>query len=164
MTNSIKVLSVNCQGLQGMQKRHDVLTYLENLGAGIFCLQDTHWLDSDMPLIKQIWKGDCLLNGKKTNSRGVAILFTGNFEYKIVSTFADDNGNLIEANISLSDCTLKLINVYAPNKDTPIFFDKISDLIANSQEDHVIICGDLNLALDPSLDVNNYKAINNPHC
>ena len=50
--------------------------------------------------------------------------------------------------------------MYAPNKDTPIF-DKVSDLIANSQDDHVIICGDFNLALDPSLDVNNYKAINN---
>ena len=104
-----------------MQKKQDVLTYLEKLGAGIFCLQDTHWLDSDIPSIKQIWKGDCLLNGKKSNSRGVAILFTGNFEYKIVLTFADDNGNLMGANISLSDCTLKLINVYAPNKDTPIF-------------------------------------------
>ena len=43
-----------------------------------------------------------------------------------------------------------------------LFFYKISDLIAKSQEDHVIICGDFNLALDPSLDVNNYKAINNP--
>ena len=51
MTNSINVLSVNCQGLQRMQKRH-VLTYLEKLGTGIFCLQDTHWTDSDIPSIK----------------------------------------------------------------------------------------------------------------
>ena len=96
MIYTIEVLSVNCQGLQDMQKRHSVLIYLEKLGTGIFCLQDTHWLDSDIPSIKQIWKGDCLLNGKNSNSSSVAILFTGNFEYKIVSTFVDDNETLLE--------------------------------------------------------------------
>ena len=85
-----------------------------------FCLQAIHWLDSYIPSIKQIWKGNCLLNCEKSTSRGVTILFTENFEYKIVSTFADDNGNL-GANISFSDCTLKLINVYDPNKDADIF-------------------------------------------
>ena len=56
--DSIKVLSVNCQGLRGKDKRNDVLHYLENLGAGIICLQDTHWIDTDLKLIKQLWKGD----------------------------------------------------------------------------------------------------------
>ena len=56
-SDSIKVLSVNCQGLRGKEKRNDVLHYLGNLGAGIICLQDTHWLDMDLKLIKQLWKG-----------------------------------------------------------------------------------------------------------
>ena len=63
-SDSIKVLSVNCQGLRGKEKRNDVSHYLENLGAGIICLQDTHWLDIDLKLIKQLWKGDCVINGK----------------------------------------------------------------------------------------------------
>ena len=42
-----------------------------------------------------------------------------------------------------------------------IFFYNISVLISNSQENHVIICGDFNLAVHPSIHVNNYKAINN---
>ena len=42
-------------------------------------------------------------------SRGIAILFIGNFEYKIVSTFDGGDGNLIGVNMSLSDCTTFLI-------------------------------------------------------
>ena len=43
--SSVTVLSVNCQGLRIMDKRIDVLHYLDNLKANIICLQDTHWLD-----------------------------------------------------------------------------------------------------------------------
>ena len=64
--------------------------------------------------------------------------------------------------LSLNDCTVKVINIYAPNSDRPEFFSQIKDLITSSETDHVIVCGDYNLALDPSLDTYRYKHINNP--
>ena len=161
-SDSIKVLSVNCQGLRGKEKRNDVLHYLGNLGAGIICLQDTHWLDMDLKLIKQLWKGDCVINGKCSNSRGVAILFRSTFEYNIISTFSDTFGNLISVDLSLNDCTVKVINIYAPNSDCSDFFSQIKDLITSSETDHIIVCGDYNLALDPSFDTYQYKHVNNP--
>ena len=51
--------------------------------------------------------------------------------------------------------------MYGPNKDNPIFFKTISDKIAELGNDSVIWCGDFNLALNPKLDYNNYKTINN---
>ena len=76
--------------LRGKEKRNDVLYYLENLGAGIICKILTGWTD-----LKQFWKGDCVINEKYSNLRGVAILFRSTFEYKIISTFSDNFGNLI---------------------------------------------------------------------
>ena len=99
---------------------------------------------------------------KISNSRGVAILFRSTFEYKIMSTFSDNFGNLISVNLSLNDCTVKVINIYEPNSDCPEFFSQIKYLITSSETDHIIVCGDYNLALDPSLDTYQYKHVNNP--
>ena len=69
------VLSANCQGLQNRHKRVDVLHYFAKTNASIICLQDTHWTPKDESIIRSIWKGECILNGTSSNSRGVAILF-----------------------------------------------------------------------------------------
>ena len=103
-----------------------------------------------------------MINGKCSNSRGVAILFRSTFEYNIMSTFSDNFGNLILVDLSLNDCTVKVIIIYAPKLDCPEFFSQIKDLITSSETDHIIVCGDYNLALDPSLDTYQYKHINSP--
>ena len=160
--SEIKVLSANCQGLRSKEKRNDVLNYLDKLNAGIICLQDTHWVDSDIRTIKQIWNGDCFIKGEKTNSRGVAILIKKNFEYKVLSTFSDVSGNLISINLALRDFTLQLVNIYGPNVDSPEYYAELYDLILKCEQDYIILCGDFNLALEPALDTKKYKSINNP--
>ena len=45
--DTLKVLSVNCKGLQDKQKRVDVLSYLKAMQAYIICLQDTHLVKKD---------------------------------------------------------------------------------------------------------------------
>ena len=75
MLNSILVLSANCRGLQSMKKRTNVLTYFKETKANIVCLQDTHWTETDLPSVSQIWGNRCYIHGSKTNARGVAILF-----------------------------------------------------------------------------------------
>ena len=52
--------------------------------------------------------------------------------------------------------------VYAPNTDKPNFFEAIKKRIENSDQDYILICGDLNLVLDPKIDSKNYININNP--
>ena len=162
MSSDVGVLSANCQGLRDKNKCCDVLNYLENLNASVFCLQDTHWTDYDAKRLKSIWKGDCIIAGSKTNSRGVAILLKKDFEYQIIDSFIDTIGNLITLDINISNIKLKLINVYGPNTDSPAFYNKINDIIESSEQDYTVICGDLNLVMDPILDTQNYKHLNNP--
>ena len=160
---SIVVLSVNSQGLRDKTKLHDVLTYLNKFHPHIICLQDTHLLSSDESEILKIWPGEVIINGKSTNSRGVAILLSKNFEYKIEHIFKDIDGNLIELDLIISDIKLKLFCIYGPNKDNPDFYESIENKIINNEQDYVLLAGDLNITLNPDLDSSNYVNINNPN-
>ena len=152
--NKIKVLSANCQGLQNKQKRTDVLGYFTQKDANILCLQDTHWTEKDLKDIKNIWSGDCYIHGSKTNARGVAILFRNNFEYELLSTQKDTDRNCLSLILKISSVTINLMTIYAPNRDSPLFFSKLQDLLQDNDADYCVIYGDFNLVLNPVMDTN----------
>ena len=66
------------------------------------------------------------------------------------------------ADLTVDNNRFTLVSLYAPNTDSPVFFENIMtkvDSLNNSNP--VIYCGDFNLVQDPSLDYHNYKSINN---
>ena len=127
ISQKIKLLSANCQGLRNREKQIDVLSYLKDTNASIVCLQDTHLLESDQASIKKIWH-ECYINGSRRNSRGVSILLNNNFEYKVSSMYKDNEGNVLQLIITCGSLKINLINIYAPNKDDPRFFSKVAQL------------------------------------
>ena len=48
------------------------------------------------------------------------------------------------------------------HNDQPEFFTKVFEAVSYDGFDHVVLCGDFNLVLDPIKDTFNYKHINNP--
>ena len=94
MYEKLKILSANCRGLQDRKKRTDVLNYYKEKKPNILCLQDTHLIDKDLSSIKDIWGHEAILNGTRSNARGVAILLNNNFEYTILNIHRDNDGNL----------------------------------------------------------------------
>ena len=120
--SDIKIISANCQGLRDKKKRVDVLNYFADIGPDILCLQDTHWLTEDITFIKQIWAGECILNGVRSNSRGVAILFGQKIDYELLEIERDQNGNLLLILLKTCDVNILVINICAPNNDCPAFF------------------------------------------
>ena len=84
-----------------------------------------------------------------------------NLEYSVIRSLANDDGNLI-LDLAFKDLSLQIINAYAPNIDTPEFFRKLERHIETAETDYTILCGDLNITLNPNLDCDNYKRINNP--
>ena len=153
LSNTLVVLSANVRGLQEKNKCRDVLDYINSLNANIICLQDTHWVESDVRKLKAMHNYEYIINGKQTNSRGVAILLKNNFEYKILDTYKDEIGNVIAINLNIcNDLTILIINIYGPNKDKPEFYVDIETLIENNPADYLILCGDLNVSLNPQKD------------
>ena len=158
----LKILTVNCQGIGLLPKHTDVLHYLKEKGCQIYCLQDTHFSPGvDEKYVRSHWNGDCYFSSFKSNARGVAILFTKTFEYKVHKCINDTNGNFLLLDMTANNNRFTLVTIYGPNTDNPQFFENISNKIAELENDSVIWCGDFNLVLNPKLDYCNYKTINN---
>ena len=160
--NSLVVLSANCQGLRDFKKRVDVINYFKETGAHIICLQDTHLTDNDKTNFYNIWSGTFYLHGQNTNSRGVAVLFSNTFDFQVKDVNTDRAGNFLQLVIETYNTKINLVNIYAPNLDNPNFYRSVENLVAQSNSDLNIICGDYNLIMDPTKDCQNYKHLNNP--
>ena len=157
----VKILSVNCQGLGNMGKRRDVFDYLHKKNYNIYCLQDTHFTESQENLIQNMWGHQCYFSSYTSNARGVCIFLNNNFEFTVHRKKSDLNGNYLALDITIENHRLTLISLYAPDTDTPIFFEKISEIIDDFGNSSYILCGDYNLVINPDLDYYNYVNINN---
>ena len=54
-------------------------------------------------------------------------------------------------NTNSENTTFCLCNIYAPNKDTPSFFNYLDELLGEYSE-HKIVMGDFNLTMQPNID------------
>ena len=159
---TLKVLSASCQGLREKKKRYDVINYFDGLRPNIICFQDTHLTKKEIDEIAMVTGYETYISGSKTNARGVAFLIKNNFEYKVKNFEDDDSGNWQVIDVDTASITLRIVNIYAPNSESPEFFSNLTQFIENNEQDYLIICGDFNLVLDPNLDYFNYKNVNNP--
>lgn len=160
---SVKILTVNCQGLGDPGKRRDVLNFLKVKNYNLYCLQDTHFVTENESFIRSVWGYECFFSSLTSNSRGVAILVNNNVEFKIWKEKKDRNGNFLALDISINGTRLTLLSLYGPNQDIPGFFDNIMSIIEDFGNENYVICGDFNLVLNPTIDCFNYLHINNPN-
>ena len=160
--DTLNVYSMNCQGLGNNNKRKDVMNYLKSFNIDILCLQDIHLRTLETNMLKESWDGEVVLNGIHTNSRGVGILFKSSFQYDILRVLRDENGNMLTVLLRHASKNILMINAYGPNTDNQFFFKKVNDHIETIEHDYFILCGDLNVTLDPKMDTYNYVGQNNP--
>ena len=112
--------------------------------------------------VKNEWGYKIFMAGLTSNKRGVMILLNNNFQHDIGRIVTDPNGNFLILEITIKGKKFTLVNIYGPNEDRPQFYDNIRQKIEEFDNDRAIICGDWNLIIDPVLDCENYKHINNP--
>lgn len=103
---------MNCQGLATALERQDVLNCYKEEGYSILCLQDTHFTEG-IELFVETQEGyTCLFNSYKSNTRGVAIMFNNNFEFKVNQTRTDNDGNLLVLDMVIEENKVTLIIIY----------------------------------------------------
>ena len=162
MDSSVSIVSVNCQGLNNKQKRRDTFHYLKSKKHSIYFLQDTHFEDKMERYILSERGYQGYFSNYASNSRGVAILFNNNFEFKVKRLYKGNDGNSLMVHMVVNQTDYLLVNIYGPNRDDPEFYSNLTQKIKNFDIRNVIIAGDFNLVLDPTRDYCNYKNINNP--
>ena len=155
--DNFKICSYNCNGLNESKKRKDIFDFLRQKKADIYCLQETHLTTKAENFIRASWGYNVWLSGSDTNKNGVAILFNNTFEYRIIDVIRDDDGCYIVMNVELFKKRFTLVNLYGPScGDKPDFFEHICRHIEDINNDHVIMTGDWNCALNTNLDIRNY--------
>ena len=90
------------------------------------------------------------------------ILINNNFPCDIGQILTDKEGNFVLLELKIQGKKITLASIYGPNEDRPQFYNNLKQKILDFGNDEVIICGDWNLVINPEIDTENYRHVNNP--
>lgn len=148
----LKLITWNIRGVGTQTKKNKVLNYLNNIQADVCLLQETHLSYS---------KQNSLINANFIHSfsspynskqRGVCILINKRIRFTHNTTITDPEGRFIIINISINNNPITIVCIYGPNSDDSSFFHNLFSSISNLSFCPVIIGGDFNTVINPSLD------------
>ena len=157
---SISVLSLNVRGLRDKVKRKAVFDYYRNF-CDIICLQETHSMEEDEKLWMLEWGHDILFSHGTSASRGCATLIKKDKDVKVNKNISDKDGRFIITELDYAGVCFTLINLYAPNNDSPGFFENLFKITQENTTEKRVYIGDYNLTLDVELDRKNSYHNNN---
>ena len=160
--SELKLMSLNCRGLGGQEKRRDVIHYLRNIDFDIYLLQDTHLTQRTVPNFNALWRGKCYHSCGTFNSRGTSILFKPHVQHSIIYEEYCQEGNFVILVCTIFLNTYTIINIYGPNEDRPSFFHCLNKKLEELNDENIIIAGDFNFVADYKVD-SNYSQQNNVH-
>ena len=140
--DDITVCSLNVRGLSYNQKRREIFLWLKKKNFSIYFLQEVHSTRETEICWQSEWGYSTIFTNFSSSRAGVGILF------QILKYFVDPEGRFIIADIKIQDKTLTLVNIYAPNKDEPTFFQNVCEKLSSSDRDFIVFGGDFNLVCD----------------
>lgn len=151
--NSLKFISYNVKGLGNPIKRKKIFSQLKKLQCSLAMLQETHLSEKEHSKLKREWV-DLVFSSSFENGRrrGVAILFSKSVYFNHTETVRDKNGRFVLVKGEINGTKVTLLNLYAPNEDSTIFFKDIASLLADTMDGVVLIGGDFNCVLRQNMD------------
>ena len=167
--------ALNVRGLQTDKKRHSVFFWLkekiDNLNPSIEILTETHCHSrKDAKNWGNEWgnmKNSSFWSRGTSNSKGVCILFHELFlkaysDLKILDKKIDLNGRYVKLVLNISNCTYRLLGVYAPNNplERVRFFQDLFELVDDGFEAENIFGGDWNCVKNAIIDRKNCTGTN----
>jgi len=152
----LKLNSFNARGLGDGNKRRCIFQWLRQFHNGITFWQETHSTEAIETKWENEWGGNIKFSHGTCGSRGVAILFPKGLDIQINHKITDTDGRFILLDLVLEDQNVTFVNVYAPTKDKETeqlrFINFIQNNLAAYTDKNLIIGGDLNTCLNPSID------------
>lgn len=149
---STTFISWNVKGLNNITKRNRIFSHLSTFKPHITFLQETHLETLQHDKLKKKWISHVYHSKYNSKARGVAILVSKNVPFTCTNVISDSNGRYIIVSGKIYNTAVILINIYAPNWDDSHFFSKLIELIPDVNNHQLILGGDWNCVLQPSLD------------
>ena len=158
--NNLSFISNNGKGLQAISKRIKIFEYLKNYvtSNGFIFLQETHSSVKDEKLWNDEFQGQLFFSHGKTNSCGVAIGFVAKKALNILNIKRANLGRILVIEVKIDQSDFVLINIYKANTNSEQLHT-LKDLInilenfEDIQNKSVVLGGDFNVILNPSLDL-----------
>lgn len=151
----LRVGSLNVNGMRDRRKAETIIEFIRLKNLNVTFLQETH-SDVNNETDWRMWCGDeCFLSHGTNLSAGVAIVFSPTAKVKIISKQELEPGQLLAVGVELNGLLVVFVNIYAPNSGFGRInvFKKLELFLKQKQlEDLIILGGDWNCTLDPSLD------------
>ena len=147
------VTPLNVRGLANFSKRKDVLDFLRCQSADIICLQELHVALAKENIFKNQWGGRAWIAPVSSASGGVGIFIQNKLSCNFIDVVTNHKGSAIFLSLEIHGVRIKIGNVYGPpERDDHLFFEEIFRQADSDQQEHLIICGDWNLSLNPEVD------------
>ena len=114
-------------------------------------LQEVHCAERSFETWAAEWGYRAFFSGIASNKAGVVILFNNNFSVNVSRQICDKEGRYIIINFEVG-------NIYAPNKENPIFFQNVREQMVMFRCEEIILGGDFNLVMEVTKDKRGGKA------
>uniref|UniRef100_A0A672F5Y5 exodeoxyribonuclease III n=1 Tax=Salarias fasciatus TaxID=181472 RepID=A0A672F5Y5_SALFA len=151
-SGALRFISWNVKGLNSTAKCCNVINHLKHLNTRIAFLQETHLKPSDHSKLRRGWVGQLFHSSFSSKARGAAILIHKSVPFSVSQIISDPNGRFIIVTGKICGNNLTLANVYGPNWDNEDFFKKLFISLPDLNSSRLILGGDFNCCLDPSID------------
>lgn len=152
----LKICSINIRGLSTPEKRTQLLYSLQKTKAHITLIQEIHFRMDNIPkLHNKHFPTVYHASNKDAKSKGVSILISKQCPIQISDVHRDPLGRFLFLKGTLHQRPITIVNVYAPNTQPVSFFHKTFQQFLTFQSGALIVGGDFNVALNPSLDTSN---------
>lgn len=152
MGDQIKVISLNCKGLNNKIKASRIENSLFKLKPSILFLQETHIKKPDQKIFKSRWFDTQYQAPGNSKSRGVAILLSRTITFHFQDQQIDPNGRYLFIKGLINGEKYTLATLYAPNNAQELFIATTLTLLGKFKEGHVIVGGDFNNILNHQWD------------
>lgn len=139
------------KGLNHPVKRKKIFSHVRHLKSEIVFLQ-THIRNSDNVRLFSGWRGQHFHSSFQAKARGVSIFIGQGVSFESHSVVSDKFGRYVIVCGKLYNSLVALVNVYAPNLDNVVFFEHLLSNLPDLNIYRLILGGDFNFWLDPTLD------------
>ena len=149
---NLSLASLNCRGLNDVEKRNFLFTKLKDLECSIIFLQETKLHpQNEMNYINEWHNGNVIFNSVDGGKSGTAILFNSE-DVVIDNRLTDNHGRIIAVDIDVFGCKFHVINTYFPNhpNEQQAFIKKLSSFFFTRHP--IIWGGDHNLVTNAVID------------